>query len=128
MLAQVYAASLTGIEASLVKVEVDVLSRGLPGFSMVGLLETAVKEARDRVGSAIRNAGFAIPNRKTVVNLSPADLKKSGSHYDLAIGRAARSIRRLQTGQLLEIPVRRRALAHWQGGPCFRGPDNGARG
>ena len=85
MLAQVYAASLSGIEASLVKVEVDVLSRGLPGFSMVGLLETAVKEARDRVGSAIRNAGFAIPNRKTVVNLSPADIKKSGSHYDLAI-------------------------------------------
>jgi magnesium chelatase family protein len=85
MLAHVYAASLAGIEAWLVKVEVDVLSKGLPGWSMVGLLETAVKEAKDRVGGAIRNAGFAIPNRKTVINLSPADVKKNGAHYDLPI-------------------------------------------
>lgn len=85
MLAHVYAAALSGIEATIVKVEVDVLSQGLPGWNMVGLLETAVKEARDRVGSAIRNAGFSLPNRKTIINLSPADLKKSGAHFDLAI-------------------------------------------
>lgn len=85
MLAYVYASALSGIEAQLVKVEVDVLSQGLPGWSMVGLLETAVKEARDRVGSAIRNAGYHIPNHKTIINLSPADIRKSGAHYDLAI-------------------------------------------
>lgn len=85
MLAHVYAAAISGIEASIIKVEVDIQSKGLPGWSMVGLLETAVKEARDRVGSAIRNAGFSIPNRKTIINLAPADVKKGGAHFDLAI-------------------------------------------
>ena len=85
MLAYVNAASIAGIEAQPIRVEVDVLASGLPGFSMVGLLETAVREARDRVGSAIRNAGFAIPNRRTIVSLSPADLRKSGAHYDLPL-------------------------------------------
>ena len=66
-------------------VEVDIQSSGLPGWNMVGLLETAVKEARDRVGSAIRNAGFSLPSRRTIINLSPADVKKSGSHFDLPI-------------------------------------------
>lgn len=85
MLAHVYSAALQGIEAKIVKIEADVQSRGLPSWNMVGLLETAVKEARDRVTSAIRNSGFQIPNRKTIINLSPADLKKAGSHYDLSI-------------------------------------------
>jgi magnesium chelatase family protein len=85
MLARVYASAINGIDATLVRVEVDVLSRGLPGWNMVGLLETAVKEARDRVGSAIRNAGYNLPNRRTIVNLAPADVRKSGAHYDLAI-------------------------------------------
>lgn len=85
MLAQVYSAALRGIEAYPVKVEVDVLSRGLPGLSMVGLLETAVKEAKDRVGSAIRNSGYMLPNRKTVISLSPAGLRKAGAHFDLPI-------------------------------------------
>lgn len=85
MLSHVYSAALCGIDATLVKVEVDVQMSGLPSWNMVGLLETAVKEARDRVGSAIRNSGYSLPNRKTVVNLSPADLKKAGAHYDLAI-------------------------------------------
>ncbi len=85
MLSHVFCASLSGIDAAMVKVEVDVQMQGLPGWSMVGLLETAVKEARDRVGSAIRNSGYSLPNRKTIVNLSPADIKKAGAHYDLAI-------------------------------------------
>ncbi len=85
MLAQVYSAALRGIEAYPVKVEVDVLSRGLPGLSMVGLLEMAVKEARDRVSSAIRNSGYKLPSRKTVISLSPADLRKAGAHFDLPI-------------------------------------------
>ncbi|MFA4875021.1 MAG: YifB family Mg chelatase-like AAA ATPase [bacterium] len=85
MLSHVFSAALSGIDATIVKVEVDVQMSGLPGWSMVGLLETAVKEARERVGSAIRNSGYSLPNRKTIVNLSPADLKKAGAHYDLAI-------------------------------------------
>lgn len=85
MLAQVYAIAISGISAIPVKVEVDVQMKGLPGWSMVGLLETAVKEAKDRVGSAVRNSGYSLPNRKTLINLSPADLKKSGAHFDLAI-------------------------------------------
>jgi magnesium chelatase family protein len=85
MLAQVYAAALSGIEAVPVKVEVDIQTRGMPGWNMVGLLEMAVKEAKDRVGSAIRNSGYDLPNRKTLINLSPAGLKKSGAHFDLPI-------------------------------------------
>ncbi len=85
MHAYVHAAALAGIEALPVTVEVDVQMQGLPGWNMVGLLETAVKEARERVESAIRNAGFGLPNRKTLINLSPADLKKAGAHYDLPI-------------------------------------------
>jgi len=85
MLSHVFSASLCGIDAIPIKVEVDVQGSGLPGWSMVGLLETAVKEARDRVGSAIRNSGYSLPSRKTIVSLSPADIKKAGAHYDLAI-------------------------------------------
>lgn len=85
MISHTYAASFSGIEATPVKVEVDVQNRGLPSWTMVGLLETAVKEARDRVSTAIKNAGYELTGRKTIINLSPADVKKSGSHYDLAI-------------------------------------------
>jgi len=85
MLGEVFSANIVGIEAQLVHVEVDVQSHGLPGWSMVGLLETAVKEAKDRVASAIRNAGFSILNRRTVINLAPGHIKKSGPHFDLPI-------------------------------------------
>jgi len=85
MLSHVYSAALRGVDAHIVKVEVDVRAQGLPNWSMVGLLETAVREARDRVGAAIRNSGYGLPNRKTIVSLAPADLRKVGAHYDLAI-------------------------------------------
>jgi len=85
MISHVYACALRGIEAQLIRVEVEIQSRGLPGWNMVGLLETAVKEARDRVGSAVRNSGFSLPNRRTIINLAPADIKKGGAHYDLSI-------------------------------------------
>ncbi|MGB4507788.1 MAG: YifB family Mg chelatase-like AAA ATPase, partial [Syntrophomonadaceae bacterium] len=75
---------LTGIEASTVQVEVDIHS-GLPGFEIVGLASAAVKEARERVRSAIRNSGYRFPNTKITVNLAPADVKKEGSHFDLPI-------------------------------------------
>ena len=58
---------------------------GLPGLSIVGLVETAIKESRDRVRAAILNSGFNMPDRRIVVSLAPADLPKSGSRYDLAI-------------------------------------------
>ena len=85
MLSEIRTGSLYGINAHLISVEVDVQKAGLPGWSMVGLAETAVKEARDRVSAAIRNSGYKIPNRKTIVNLSPGNVKKTGSHFDLPI-------------------------------------------
>lgn len=75
---------LSGIEAIPIKVEVDI-QNGLPGFEIVGLASMAIKEARERVRSAIKNSGFKFPNQKITVNLAPADLKKEGGHFDLAI-------------------------------------------
>jgi magnesium chelatase family protein len=77
MLASVNTLVLTGIEASTVQVEVDIHS-GLPGFEIVGLASAAVKEARERVRSAIRNSGYRFPNTKITVNLAPAS-KLAGS-------------------------------------------------
>jgi magnesium chelatase family protein len=76
-----------GIEAPEVRVEVHI-SSGLPAFTMVGLPETAVRESRDRVRSAIINSGFEFPDRRITVNLAPADLPKEGGRYDLAIALA----------------------------------------
>lgn len=84
MLASVNTLVLTGIEANSVRVEVDILN-GLPNFEIVGLASAAVKEARERVRSALRNSGYEFPNRKITVNLAPADVKKEGSHFDLPI-------------------------------------------
>lgn len=84
MLAHINTLVITGIEAKPVIVEVDI-QNGLPSFEIVGLASTAIKEARERVRAAIKNSGFNFPNRKIIVNLSPADIKKEGSHFDLAI-------------------------------------------
>ncbi len=73
-----------GIQAPAVNVEVHI-SNGLPAFTIVGLPEAAVREARDRVRSAIINSGFEFPARRITVNLAPADLPKEGGRYDLAI-------------------------------------------
>ena len=67
-----------------VRVEVDV-ANGLPGFTIVGLTDRAIQEARERVKPAIRNAGFSFPQRRVTVNLSPAELPKEGSGFDVAI-------------------------------------------
>jgi magnesium chelatase family protein len=80
----VYTRAQQGIKAPLVTVETHI-SNGIPGLSIVGLPETAVKESKDRVRSAIMNAKFDFPTRKITVNLGPADLPKEGSRYDLAI-------------------------------------------
>ena len=89
-----------GVSAPLVRVEVHI-SRGLPGLTLVGLPETAVREARDRVRSAIINSGYTYPARKITINLAPADLPKEGGRYDLpiALGLLAAS-EQLSTRQL----------------------------
>ncbi|MBM3132345.1 MAG: YifB family Mg chelatase-like AAA ATPase [Chloroflexi bacterium] len=84
MLAKVISAAVIGLEGQLVEVEVDI-SGGLPSTTIVGLPDTAVQESRERVRSAIRNAGCAFPMRRITVNLAPADLKKAGPAYDLPI-------------------------------------------
>lgn len=99
MLAKVISCATFGIEGYLVDVEVD-LSTGLPGFTTVGLPDNAVKESKDRVFAAIKNAGFRFPSKKITVNLAPADIKKEGSSFDLPIAvgilTASQSIRSAQ--------------------------------
>jgi len=84
MLSRVLSAGVLGIDAYQVEVEVDI-TLGLPTFSTVGLPEGAVKESKDRVKAAIKNAGYEYPERKITVNLAPADIRKEGSTFDLPI-------------------------------------------
>jgi magnesium chelatase family protein len=84
VLATVHAATLQGIDGRVIRVEVDV-APGLPGFTIVGLPDAALQEARERVRGAIRNSGLAFPPRRITVNLAPADLRKAGASLDLAI-------------------------------------------
>lgn len=84
MFSAVYAGGLHGMEAYLVRVEVDI-SRGLPGFELVGSAGSEVKEAKERVMLALKNAGISLPVAKITVNLSPADIRKEGTGYDMAI-------------------------------------------
>jgi len=82
MLAKVNSAAVVGLEGQLVEVEVDI-SNGLPSTTIVGLPDTAVQESRERVRSAIRNAGCTFPTKRITINMAPADLKKAGPAYDL---------------------------------------------
>jgi magnesium chelatase family protein len=84
VLARVLSAALVGVEAALVRVEVDVTA-GLPAFTTVGLPDSAVRESRERVRTAIRNAGFGFPSDRITVNLAPAGLRKEGASFDLPI-------------------------------------------
>jgi len=84
MLAKVLSATLAGVDALMVQVEVD-LALGLPSFATVGLAEGAVREAKDRVRAAIKNSGYEFPLRRITVNLAPAALRKEGTGYDLPI-------------------------------------------
>ncbi len=84
VLASLRTAAVFGVEASPVKVEVDV-SFGLPAFTMVGLPDASVRESRDRVRSAIRNSGFEFPPHRITVNLAPADVRKAGASFDLPL-------------------------------------------
>ncbi|MCA9891816.1 MAG: YifB family Mg chelatase-like AAA ATPase [Anaerolineae bacterium] len=86
MLAVVYACALVGLDGYMIEVQVDYNPKaGLPTFTIVGLPDSAVRESRERVRSAIKNSRLRFPNKGYVVNLSPADLPKHGPAYDLAI-------------------------------------------
>lgn len=108
MLAKVWSAAVCGIEGIAVSVELD-LCGGLPHFMTVGLPDSAVRESRERVASAIRNSGYDFPCRRITVNLAPAELRKRGTQFDLpvALGLLAAS------GQLKE--------GEWVGRYCFLG-------
>lgn len=84
MFSESYCAAIQGIDGCIIQVEADV-SDGLPCFSLVGYLASEVKEARERVRIAIKNSGYRLPPKKITVNLSPADIRKDGTGYDLAI-------------------------------------------
>lgn len=84
MLASISSSCIHALDGFLVSVEVDI-SAGMPSFSLVGLPDQEVKEAKDRVLAAIRNSGFDIPLKKITVNLAPAEVKKAGTHFDLPI-------------------------------------------
>ena len=84
-LARILSCAVVGLDGEIVECEVDVSRRGLNSLALVGLPDTAVKEAKDRVESAIKNSGLSFPNGRIIVNLAPADLRKEGPTYDLPI-------------------------------------------
>ncbi len=84
MYAKLITCAIVGLNGYMVEIEADVV-RGLPAFVIVGLPDTAIKESKERVRAAINNSGYDFPLQKITINLSPASLKKEGSHMDLAI-------------------------------------------
>ena len=84
MLARIYSAAVYGVDAYEVEIEVNA-ARGLPAIVIVGLPDTAVKESRDRVTTAVSNSGYYWPHGRTTINLAPADIKKEGPSFDLPI-------------------------------------------
>lgn len=100
-LGMVYSATLHGMEVKFIRVEAD-LSNGLPMFHMVGYLSSEVKEAGERVRTAIRNSGLEIPVKKTVINLSPGSVRKRGASFDLPIALAILASQNLVRQEALE--------------------------
>lgn len=87
MIAKISSSCVIGVDSYEVTVETDI-GAGLPGFNIVGLPDTAIKESRDRIKTAIRNSGFSFPAKKITTNLAPADIKKEGAAFDLPIALA----------------------------------------
>ncbi len=85
MIAKALCAALLGIDAFRVDLEVDYARQGMPAFTMVGLAEGAVRESKERVFAALKNTGYRLPPARITVNLAPADTRKEGSGYDLAL-------------------------------------------
>jgi magnesium chelatase family protein len=105
MLARAHAFTIDGLQTRHVSVEVDVRA-GLPAFTIVGLADAAVREARERITAAILNAGFEFPTRRVTANLAPGDVRKAGSGLDLALACALLAA----TGQLAQERLERVAL------------------
>ena len=84
MLAKIFSSAVTGVDAYLVEVEIDI-SPGLPFFTTVGLPEAAVRESKERVKAAISNSGYTFPDDRVTVNLAPANIRKEGTGFDLPI-------------------------------------------
>ena len=111
MLNKCYCATCIGVEAVVVTVEID-LSTGI-GIHLVGLPDSAVRESLLRVITALTSYGFRIPGRKLVVNLAPADIRKEGSAYDLAIALGLLAVYGVSTlGQAIEVLTRREECSH----------------
>ena len=84
MLSTIKSIALQGLEGYLIEVQVDA-SNGMPYWEIVGLPDISVKEAKERVKTAIKNSGIEFPNKKILINLAPANIRKEGSSFDLAI-------------------------------------------
>lgn len=84
MLSIVNTIALEGTEGIIIEVQVDI-SSGIPHWDMVGMLGTSIKEAKERISIAIKNSGIKLVGKKISVNLAPAEIRKEGSSYDLAI-------------------------------------------
>ncbi|NNU78887.1 YifB family Mg chelatase-like AAA ATPase [Halovulum dunhuangense] len=104
MIARSYTVAFEGMEARQVEVQCSI-QPGLPGFAIVGLPDKAVSEARERVRAAMSEMGLALPSRRITVNLSPADLPKEGSHFDLPIALAVLAA--------MDVLPRDEVAAHW---------------
>ena len=103
MFSTVLSATLQGLRVEFVQVEADV-SNGLPMFHLVGYLSSEVKEAGDRVRSAVRNSGFVLPAKKMVINLSPANIRKKGTIFDLPIAVAVlAALEEFDEGKLKDV-------------------------
>ncbi len=113
MVALVHSGAILGIDGYPVEVEVN-LSQGLPGMSIVGLPDAAVKESSDRISAAIRNTQLALPVRRITVNLAPADIRKEGSAFDLPIAIGILSASgMIDNGRLKKTGDSRRAVSRW---------------
>ena len=84
MFASVYGATTLGLVGNIITVETDI-ANGLPGFEIVGMAATSVKESKERVRSAMKNSGYEFPMRRITMNLAPAELKKDSTGLDVAI-------------------------------------------
>jgi len=99
VLTKVLSAAHFGLEATPIEVEVNVFKKGFPGFSIIGLPNKSIEEAKERVKTALINSGIDFPNLKIIVNLAPADIPKEGSLYDLPI-----AIGILASMELVKLP------------------------
>ncbi len=110
MLSKVLLSATYGIDAYLVEVETHV-EKQIPGFIIVGLPDSSVKESRERVTAAIKNSGFEYPLKKIIVNLAPADIKKEGSAFDFPIAVGLLSATGLIESEMLDDSVFLRELS-----------------